>query len=275
MTTKADETLDLRTLVRDHYGSIAARGASGGPAAAPGCCGTTQPSYAATLGYSADDQQAAPDGADLGLGCGNPTAIASLRPGETVLDLGSGAGFDCFLAARQVGAAGRVIGVDMTAEMIARARANAAKIEAANVEFRLGEIEHLPVADGSVDAILSNCVVNLSPDKPAVFREAFRVLRPGGRLAISDVVATAAIPTALQTDATALCGCVGNAAHVDEVRAMLAAAGFVGIEVTIAARSAEVVGSWMPGIEAFVASATIEARRPAAGETCCAPACCT
>jgi arsenite methyltransferase len=276
MTTKADETrTDIRTVIRDHYGSIAARGASCSPTASPGCCGPTQPSYAATLGYSADDQQAAPDGADLGLGCGNPTAIAGLRAGETVLDLGSGAGFDCFLAARQVGPSGRVIGVDMTAEMIGRARANAAKIEASNVEFRLGEIEHLPVADGSVDAILSNCVVNLSPDKPAVFREAFRVLKPGGRLAISDVVATGAIPAALRTDDAALCGCVGNAAHVDEVRAMLAAAGFVDVEVAIAARSAEVVGSWMPGIEAFVASATITARRPAAGEACCGPACCT
>jgi arsenite methyltransferase len=276
MTRNADETrADVHSLVREHYGSIAARGASCSPTAAPGCCGTTQPSYAATLGYSADEQQAVPDGADLGLGCGNPGAIAALRAGETVLDLGSGAGFDCFLAARQVGAEGRVIGVDMTAEMITRARANAAKIEAANVEFRLGEIEHLPVADASIDAILSNCVVNLSPDKPAVFREAFRVLKPGGRLAISDVVATGAIPAALRTDAAALCGCVGNAAHIDEVRAMLAAAGFVGIEVKVAAKSAEVVGAWMPGIEAFVASATIEARRPGAGEACCGPACCT
>jgi len=266
--SKADQT---RAIVRDHYGEVA----RGGGCCAPSCCGPVATSPASTLGYSDDDQRAVPEGADLGLGCGNPTAIAALRPGETVLDLGSGAGFDCFLAARQVGAAGRVIGVDMTADMIGRARANAKKIAADNVEFRLGEIEHLPVADASVDVILSNCVINLSPEKAAVFREAFRALRPGGRLAISDVVAIAPIPEALQNDAAALSGCVAGAAPIDEVRAMLAAAGFVDVEVRIAPRSAEVVGAWMPGIEQFVASATIEARRPgAADKTCCAPECC-
>ncbi|HVK75551.1 MAG TPA: arsenite methyltransferase [Kofleriaceae bacterium] len=265
--TKADET---RAVVREHYGTIAKVGGS----CAPGCCGTTPAGYARTLGYSADDQQAVPEGADLGLGCGNPTAIAALRSGETVLDLGSGAGFDCFLAARQVGPTGRVIGVDMTAEMVARARDNARKVKAENVELRLGEIEHLPVADGSVDVILSNCVINLSPEKGAVFREAFRVLRPGGRLAISDVVATGPIPAELQDQAAALAGCISGAAPIDDVRAMLRDAGFTDVEIRIARQSAEVVGSWLPGIENFVASATIEARKPDPAATCCTPECC-
>ncbi len=265
--SKAEET---RTVVREHYGKVASRGGS----CAPGCCAPGDASYAGTLGYSEGEQKAAPDGADLGLGCGNPTAIAALEPGEVVLDLGSGAGFDCFLAARQVGPTGQVIGVDMTAAMVARARENARKVKAANVEFRLGEIERLPVADGSVDVILSNCVINLSPEKEAVFREAFRVLRAGGRLAISDVVATGPIPAELQNQAAALAGCVAGAAAIDDVRAMLSAAGFADIDVRIAARSADIVGSWLPGIEGFVASATIEARKPAASASCCAPECC-
>jgi SAM-dependent methyltransferase len=267
---KAD---DVRAVVRDHYGNIA-RGASA--ACTPGCCSSVG-TAAATLGYTDKQMDAVPDGADLGLGCGNPTAIASLREGETVLDLGAGGGFDCFIAARQVGPRGNVIGVDMTADMVARARENARKVNAANVEFRLGEIEHLPVADASVDAILSNCVVNLSPDKPAVFREAFRVLRAGGRLAISDVVATGPIPVELQNQAAALAGCVAGAAPLDDVRAMLASAGFVDVDVKIAPRSAEIVGAWLPGIERFVASATIEARKPGgsvAGGSCCGPECC-
>jgi SAM-dependent methyltransferase len=232
---------------------------------------------AVTLGYTADQTGAVPDGADLGLGCGNPTALAGLREGEVVLDLGAGGGFDCFIAARQVGPSGRVIGVDMTADMVARARDNARKVNAANVEFRLGEIEHLPVADASIDVILSNCVINLSPDKPAVFREAFRVLRAGGRLAISDVVATGPIPIELQNQAAALAGCVAGAAPLDDLRAMLGAAGFVDVEVKIAPRSAEIVGAWLPGIERFVASATIEARKPGGSTkagSCCEPECC-
>lgn len=266
--TRADET---RAIVRDHYGQIAKTGGS----CAPGCCGAPPAAYAQRLGYTTSDTRNVPEGADLGLGCGNPTAIAAIRPGETILDLGSGAGFDCFLAARQVGPTGRVIGVDMTPDMISKARANAAKVKAENVEFRLGEIEHLPVSDGSVDAILSNCVINLSPEKAAVFREAFRVLRPGGRLAISDVVATGPIPAELQNQAAALAGCVSGAAPIDDVRAMLQAAGFTEVEVRIAPQSAEVVGSWLPGIEQFVASATIEARKPGAqAKTCCGPECC-
>jgi len=266
--SRADE---VRAVVRDHYGSVA-RGSITG--CAPTCCGGAVASGATALGYSDEERTAAPDGADLGLGCGNPNAIAALRAGETVLDLGSGGGFDAFIAARRVGPTGRVIGVDMTPDMVARARSNARKVSAENVEFRLGEIEHLPVADDSVDAILSNCVINLSPDKAAVFREAFRALRAGGRLAISDVVAIAPIPPELQTQAAALAGCVSGAAPIDEVRAMLDAAGFTSITVTIHPRSAEIVGAWLPGIEEIVASATIEARKPGGDGPCCQPGCC-
>ena len=161
------------------------------------------------------------EGANLGLGCGNPIALASLRPGETVLDLGSGAGFDCFLAARAVGETGRVIGVDMTHEMLRKARANAAQGGYTQVEFRLGEIEHLPVADASVDVIISNCVINLSPEKAQVFRDAFRVLKPGGRLAVSDVVATAPFPAEVQQDLALRAGCVAGASLLDDLEGML------------------------------------------------------
>lgn len=266
------EADDMRAIVRDHYASVARSGASTG--CAPGCCapgatGTAGGTAAGLLGYTPDETGAVPEGADLGLGCGNPTAIASLRPGQTVLDLGAGGGFDCFIAAHQVGPTGKVIGVDMTPDMVALARGNARKVKATNVEFRLGEIEHLPVADASVDVILSNCVINLSPEKSAVFAEAFRVLKPDGRLAISDVVATGPIPLELQNQAAALAGCVAGAAPIDDVRAMLQSAGFTDIAVTIAPRSAEIVGSWLPGIEKFVASATIEARKPARAERGC------
>jgi SAM-dependent methyltransferase len=267
-TERADDT---RAMVRDHYATVSL----GKPSCAPGCCGTVPSDQSTLLGYSDAERSAVGDGADLGLGCGNPTAIASLRPGETVLDLGAGGGFDAFLAARAVGPSGRVIGVDMTAEMVTRARANARKLAAANVEFRLGEIEHLPVADTSVDVILSNCVINLSPEKTAVFREAFRVLRVGGRLAISDVVAIAPIPEELQTQAAALAGCISGAARIDDLECMLRDAGFTAIEVTLAPRSTEIVNSWMAGADRFIASATIEARR---GEIpagpCCGPTCC-
>ncbi|HEX3763669.1 MAG TPA: arsenite methyltransferase [Kofleriaceae bacterium] len=265
----ADDPEHVRAVVREHYATVA----RGGTGCAPGCCSAA--SAAATLGYTADQTAAVPDGADLGLGCGNPAAIAALREGETVLDLGAGGGFDCFVAAHQVGPRGRVIGVDMTADMVGRARDNARKVDASNVEFRLGEIEHLPVADASIDVILSNCVINLSPDKPAVFREAFRVLRPGGRLAISDVVATAPIPAELRDRAGALAGCITGAAPIDELRAMLGAAGFVAIAVRIAPRSAEIVGAWLPGAEQFIASATIEARKVGSEDGCCAIGCCT
>ena len=264
----ADET---RTIVGEHYAKVS----TGAVGCAPGCCGAMPTDQSWMLGYSADDLAAVPEGADMGLGCGNPAAIASLRAGETVLDLGAGGGFDAFLAARAVGPTGRVIGVDMTPEMVALARTNARKVNATNVDFRLGEIEALPVADGTVDAIMSNCVINLSPDKAAVFREAFRVLRIGGRLAISDVVAIAPIPPELQTQAAALAGCISGAAHIDDVRRMLTEAGFKSIDVKIAPRSAEIVNSWMAGADQYIASATIEARRgEAKAEACCPPGCC-
>ena len=265
----ADKT---RTIVREHYAKVSTKAAD----LAPGCCGGMPACQSTGLGYSESDLAAVPEGADLGLGCGNPNAIAALRAGETVLDLGSGGGFDAFLAARAVGSTGRVIGVDMTPEMISRARDNARKVEASNVEFRLGEIEHLPVADRTIDAIMSNCVINLSPEKEAVFAEAHRVLKAGGRLAISDVVAIAPIPAALQTQAAALAGCVAGAAPLEELKAMLARVGFVDIRVTIAPRSAEIVDSWLAGASKFIASATIEARRadPNARKSCCEPSCC-
>ncbi|NNG17552.1 MAG: arsenite methyltransferase, partial [Gemmatimonadales bacterium] len=198
---------EIRIAVRDSYGRIAANDQSG-----CGCgCGseTDGPTQLATaMGYADTDLGDAPEGANLGLGCGNPHAIASLEPGETVVDLGSGAGFDCFLAARKVGDSGSVIGVDMTPQMITKARANARKAGAANVSFRLGEIEHVPVADNTADVIMSNCVINLSPEKEQVFSEAFRVLRSGGRLAVADVVASAPLPAAAKENLKAYTACV-------------------------------------------------------------------
>jgi SAM-dependent methyltransferase len=231
---------------------------------APSCCGGGSGDVSLALGYSAEELAAVPEGSNLGLGCGNPHAMASLQPGETVLDLGSGAGFDCFLASRRVGPSGRVIGVDMTPEMIVKARANARSAGSTNIEFRLGEIEHLPVADDSVDVILSNCVINLSPDKAQVFRDAFRVLRPGGRLAISDVVAIADLSDELKRDMVALTGCISGAAEIPALEAMLRAAGFVDIRIQPKSESREIIGQWteVAGVADLVASATIEARKP-------------
>jgi arsenite methyltransferase len=201
----------------------------------------------------------------LGLGCGNPQAIAALRPGERVLDLGSGAGFDVFLAARQVGPTGFVIGVDMTPEMVQRARRNAQKAGVERVDFRLGEIEHVPVESSSVDVIMSNCVINLSPDKAAVFREAFRVLAPGGRLAISDVVATAELPPELARDAAAYTGCISGASPVADLERLIADAGFMNVRIAVREDGRDLVDGWQPGASAgrFVASALIEATKPA------------
>lgn len=261
----------VRSAVREQYGAIARGEAS---SCAPGCCGSS-PRTGRALGYSEAELGAVPDGVDLGLGCGNPQAIAALRSGEVVLDLGAGAGFDCFLAARQVGPTGRVIGVDMTAEMIARARGNAEKIAVRNVDFRLGEIEHLPVGDADVDVVISNCVINLSPDKEAVFREAFRVLRPGGRLAISDVVLLAPLPDAIASDLGALSACVSGAASVETIEKALATAGFGAIRIDVNAESRRFIRDWLPGsgVEEYIASASIEATKPGAG-SCCAPSCC-
>jgi arsenite methyltransferase len=269
MTTEREHDA-VRAAVRDTY----AKAAEG--CAVPGCCGL-DPRASLGLGYSTDDLAAAPEGANLGLGCGNPQAIAGLRVGETVLDLGSGGGFDCFLAAKQVGPTGRILGVDMTPAMVSKARSNAARVGAENVEFRLGEIEHLPVSDASVDVILSNCVINLSPDKPAVFREAFRVLRTGGRLAISDVVAVVPIPPAIRGRLEAFTGCVAGAASIDELSSTLRDAGFVDVRITPRTDAGACIADWLPGTsaETYVAAATIEGRKPGAERSCCGPSCCS
>src|SRR3954469_2440204 len=264
------EQADIKEMVRARYGSIAAAASPASDCCAPtiSCCGpaATPDSKSREMGYSDAELAAVPDGANLGLGCGNPQAIADLKPGETVIDLGSGAGFDCFLAAGQVGETGKVIGIDMTHEMLKKARENAAKIGSNNVEFRLGELEHLPVADNTADVILSNCVINLVPDKAQVFREAFRALKHGGRLAISDVVNQAPLPDKLQGDATLLCSCVAGAAPASKIETWLAEAGFVDIRVMPKAESRELIATWSPGsgIEDFVVSVTIEGRKPAA-----------
>jgi SAM-dependent methyltransferase len=266
---KTMDSDQIKEMVRTRYGSIAAApGAADCCGPASSCCGDSAPGTPADksrqIGYSEAELASVPDGANLGLGCGNPQAIAALRPGEVVIDLGSGAGFDCFLAAQQVGATGRVIGVDMTHEMLKKARENAARIGAANVEFRLGELEHLPVADDTADAILSNCVINLVPDKEQVFREAFRVLKLGGRLAISDVVNTTPLTAELQTDTALLCGCVAGAEPVERIEMWLTQAGFVDVRITPKPESRELIETWAPGrgIENFVVSATLEGRKP-------------
>jgi SAM-dependent methyltransferase len=257
---------EIRQAVRERYARLAVSDGAGG-SCAPGCCQTpvsVPDQLSEALGYSAAERGAVPEGANLGLGCGNPQAIAALQPGETVLDLGSGAGFDAFLAARQVGVAGQVIGVDMTSEMIAKARANAQAGGYQNVEFRLGEIEHLPLADGIADVVISNCVVNLSPDKPRVFAEVFRVLKPGGRLAISDVVARAELPEAIRRDLALYAGCMAGASVIAELQAMLVAVGFAQVQITPKEESRAFIRDWAPGtgIADWVVSATIEAIKP-------------
>jgi SAM-dependent methyltransferase len=262
------DTTELKEMVRARYGRIAAGTIS--DCCAPSCCDAAATSVAdsksSKMGYSADQLAAVPEGANLGLGCGNPQAIAAMKPGETVVDLGSGAGFDCLLAGKQVGPTGRVIGVDMTHAMLKKARENAAKAGAANVEFRLGEIEHLPIADNTAEVILSNCVINLVPDKAQVFREAFRVLKPGGRLAISDVVNTAPLSPELAADRELVCGCVVGAASEREIETWLSEAGFTAIRVTIKPESRDMIAGWAPGrgVENYVASAIIEGWKPTA-----------
>lgn len=248
------QNADIREQIRDGYAKIARDGSwsafqaagakekAGGcctPSAGGGCCGPatfTPEQLAQAIGYGGDDLAAMPEGANMGLSCGNPTAIASLKAGEVVLDLGSGGGFDCFVAGPKVGASGRVIGVDMTPDMITKARRNTAmyreRTGLENVEFRLGEIENLPVADGGVDVVISNCVLNLSPDKARVWREIGRVLRPGGRVAVSDLALLRPLPEAVRADVEALVGCIAGAVLVEEVRGAMQAAGLTDIALT-------------------------------------------
>ena len=259
-----NDTTDIRVAVREKYGAIA-------EGKDPGCCGSGCCSGDAgvldQLGYTPEQAAAVPDGANLGLGCGNPLALADAKAGETVVDLGSGAGIDCFLAARAVGPSGRVIGVDMTPAMIERARANAAASVHTNVEFRLGEIEHLPVPDASVDLVISNCVVNLSPDKPQVFREALRALKPGGRLMVSDLVLTRPLSPELQRDVDLYVGCVAGASLREDYLAMMRTAGFADVEVLSEGRYEVGRGALPEGArerEAFeaVVSVKVRARKP-------------
>ena len=222
---------ELRDMVRDRYAGVAREGVSCcGPSSS--CCGGGSPvQVSRDVGYGEEELAAVPRGADLGLGCGNPVALATLAEGETVLDLGSGGGLDCFLAAERVGESGRVIGVDMTPEMLRLARRNAAEGGYRNVEFRLGEIENLPVRDGEADAVISNCVINLSPDKPRVFREAFRALKSGGRLLVSDLVLSKPLPERIFRSAAAYAACVAGAALKDDYLEAIREAGFRQVEV--------------------------------------------
>jgi SAM-dependent methyltransferase len=272
ITTATED--EIHQIVQDRYGEIARRGGLGSGA---GCCGPAAEQVAGRIGYSDADVAAAPEGANLGLGCGAPLAAAALRAGETVLDLGSGAGFDAFLAARDVGPSGRVIGVDMTQDMIERARRNAETAGHRNVEFRLGHIEALPVEDASVDVIISNCVINLVPDKAAVYREVARVLRPGGRVIVSDIVLDAPLPAAIAESVAAFVGCIAGASLRADYLRTVADAGLVDVEVvsdrnfgeialeTAPAdllRQADATGIDVRKVAGTVRSLTIRARRP-------------
>ena len=254
---------DIRDFIRKNYAEVAQKGHEG-DCCSGGCCSGAPVNIiqiSKEIGYTEEDILSVPFEANMGLGCGNPTALASLKEGERVLDLGSGGGLDCFLARRQVGETGYVIGVDMTPEMVELARKNAKDSGVTNVEFRLGEIEHLPVADSSVDVIISNCVINLSQNKKQVFKEIFRVLKPGGRISISDVVAIKQIPQNIKQDLGLIAGCIGGAEYVEEIRSMLQDAGFRNIRLEPKANSREIVKSWVLGknIEDLVASYNIEA----------------
>jgi arsenite methyltransferase len=231
---KGDKMKDneLKKIVRKSYAKAAKRTSRCGPQPAreSACCADTK---SKDIGYTAQELESVPEGSDLGLGCGNPVAIASLKPGDTVLDLGAGAGFDCFLAAKKVGQQGRVIGVDMTPEMIDKARENAQEGNYGNVEFRLGEIEHLPVADNSVNVIISNCVINLVPNKYEVMKEAYRVLKPGGRIAVSDLALRGELPRKIKENMAAYVSCVAGAIQLDDYKKVVQSAGFRDVKFTI------------------------------------------
>jgi arsenite methyltransferase len=273
---QADE---IRQKVRESYSEVAESSNSGSSCGTEAsCCGVSDDAAINTLvstrlGYSEDDLENVPEGADMGLGCGNPRAIASIKAGETILDLGSGGGFDCFLAAAETGESGFVIGIDMTPTMISKARSNAVKGQYHHVEFRLGEIEHMPVANDTVDVIISNCVINLSPNKRQVFSEAFRVLKPGGRLAISDVVASTELPEEMKQDLALYSGCMAGASLISELQTILEESGFEKINIAPKDESKDFIKDWAPGrgVEDYVLSATIEAVKPGccSGGSCC------
>lgn len=284
---------DIRDTVREKYGEMARAGSTCCGPATQGCCAPAADptALASAIGYDvAELARILPEGANLGLSCGNPGAIAALRPGEHVLDLGSGAGFDAFLCGPKVGASGRVVGVDMTPDMLQRARRNLAgyrqRSNLDNIEFRLGEIEHLPVADASIDVVISNCVINLSPDKPQVWREIARVLKPGGRVAVSDMVLLRPLPEAVRNAIEAYIGCIAGASLVDELQQQMQAAGLGGIRLTpkpeyVAALTAgddplyREVRSALPaghGVADYITSMDIAAVK--SGSTCCGTGCC-
>ncbi len=238
---------------------------------ASSCCGPVDCSPKRdgdTGGYSQKDLDNAPQGSNMGLGCGNPVALASLSPGETVVDLGSGGGFDCFLAAQEVGVNGQVIGIDMTPDMVAKARLNADQNKIGNVSFRLGEIEHLPVPDSTVDMVMSNCVINLSPDKKAVYGEALRVLKPGGRIAIADILAKTPLPEKIQEDLSLVSACIGGAATIEETREMLEGAGFENVSISYRGLSQDMSEAFSPNTDGrigdLIVSADIQATKPIA-----------
>jgi arsenite methyltransferase len=273
---QADE---IRQNVRESYSQVAESSNSGDSCGTESsCCGVSDDAainslVSTRLGYSDNDLKNVPEGADMGLGCGNPRAIAGIQTGETILDLGSGGGFDCFLAAAETGETGLVIGIDMTPTMISKARNNAVKGKYHHVEFRLGEIEHMPVANECVDVIISNCVINLSPDKKQVFSEAFRVLKPGGRLAISDVVASTELPEEIRNDLALYSGCMAGASQITELQTILEKNGFEKIKIAPKDESKDFIKDWAPGrgVEDYVLSATIEAMKPGdcGGGSCC------
>lgn len=306
MTRAEQKTPDVREAVREGYGQIARSGqwssvnantenaggccGGGSVGGGGGCCGPTTltpDQVALAVGYAEGDLASIPQGANMGLSCGNPTALASLREGEVVLDLGSGGGFDCFIAGPKVGARGRVIGVDMTPDMLSKARRNIESYRREsgldNVEFRLGEIEHLPVADNSVDVVISNCVLNLSPDKQRVWREIARVLRPGGRAAVSDLALLRPLPESILADLEALIGCVSGAPLVDDVRRFAQDAGLTGLELTHKPEYIDAMTGWQDPLyqkiaaslpvgskmSDYVVSLDIRASKPAARTRCC------
>jgi len=291
-TKVTNEPEAVRTAVREGYGKIAGSGGSC-CGSRPSSCGSTKGSerLARQVGYSAEELAALPEGANMGLSCGNPNALASLQPGEVVLDLGSGGGFDVFIAGKKVGSTGRAIGVDMTAEMLAKARRNAATYRQAtgldNVEFRLGEIEHLPVADASVDAIISNCVINLSPDKPQVWREIARVLKPGGRVAVSDLALLKPLPPGILKMVEALIGCVAGAVLLSETERMAKEAGLSDIVLNPKSGYIDGMVDWQdPLYQKIIANlpagtkpgeyiTSLEIQAVKAGAGCCGESCCT